>query len=376
MPEVETADPAIETQPIDAIFEGPASTEVAETGAPDEGQEPAVNEPEGQDDQELAGLIEKYAKQYGLKDLNDPDAWKSTDLPKLFKQLADKENFIQKLKGQTKPPEVPWNEGLEQAPADARADKAPPDQQQPPQERQDEQAPPDIGASWRAQEDAIADMNEAWAAGDFKKVSEVENAMWARQFVGMGLPHMQRIVQQAVAQLRNELQDVVPAMREGVQRQQVQQDKDFAISQLRGNPDYAETIEDLFKVEEGPNIQYNGEEFPNTPYNRMLAEHPHLLKIREMDENPRVAQRKTAYTRYEAALRLYKTSLNGSLGPEKAQQLVEAGKKIAGRNEKDRVRRGLNAGPGSRQTGGRPERDYASTLQDLPGYGAVDELFK
>ena len=397
MPEPVTAEAVDTTQPLDSIFERPASgdegvqeenPETVDSG--EDGAQPEAEDIEQstQDDHELLALVETFAQPYGIKDLQDPEALKTIDLPKLFKRLADKDSYIAKLKGEqaTKPPEVKWDDGLAAPgkPEEKLAEEVPAKAQ--PDTKPEDAGAVDVGVTWKKQADAIAALNDAYADGDYDKVAEVENAMWKRQFTGMALPLIQQYQQemrQALDDLRGQIESILPDLKEVLPdlrgttlRKQNEQDKEFVLGKLKENEEYADLIDPLFEEQDGPKIEFNGKEYQNTPYNRILIDNPYLLKVREEDENPRVAQRKTFYTRMEAALKIFRKEKEGALGPEKAQELVEAGKQLAERNGKDRVRHGLNAGSGSKQKGGKAEKDYAQILQDLPGTDSVDEIFR
>lgn len=404
MPEPAVATAAPDTQPIESFFDGPASgegsgeeanpavvdsgTATADAGADDgTGAGESTDQSAQAEDGELAALVEKFAKEYGIKDLQDPNALKNIDLARLMKRLADKERFILKLQAgtATKPPEPKWDEGLsaprqgtergtEQA-TDPRLETEPATKPAAAASEPDT----DIGSGWKTQEEAIVSLNEAYAEGDYKRVAEVENAMWKRQFTGMAAPIIQRMhgeLQEAIEEIRSQIADVIPDLRGTVVQKRFEADKSFVIDILRAKPDNTDLMESLFTEQDGPPIEFNGREYENTPYNRILIDNPYLLKIREEDKDPRVATRKTLHTRMEAALQIYRKEREGTMGPEKAKELVEAGKQIAARNGQDRARQNLNAGSGSKQTGGKPEKDYAQQLQDLPEFGAVDEFFR
>lgn len=326
------------------VTETPA--EETEVPALDGEPEPeAAAEPEGEE--APAGgtretLMQKFAQEHGL-DLND-----ARD-KKLAQRLADKELFIQKLRG------AAGAKGQQQNSVDALMQEMLGDgqkgatQEKPAEQPAAETKPPavgqseDVGANWKTPEDAYTDLNQAWSDGDKRKVAEIENAMFVRRFAEV-VPQIQEYVQQRIQKaLEEQLGDVVPEMRQTVQERRFEAARELAIEKLSSVPGF-EGVAELDKEVDGDPIVFNGQEFRNTAMNRILAENPWILEIQVQHPDPVKALQATNLRRYQAA---YKLHQGGRVSSGQAKALVDAGKKIEARSKQDRTRQSLNGGAGA-----------------------------
>lgn len=346
-PEEGQADPAGEEEPdVD-----PGSGE--ENGEPEEAQQ-----------EDIDAEVARIAEEYGI----DPETLKGLSVAQIVKKLTE---------GAQQKPEQPsteinWMDGLEDAAAKPAAE---PEAQPDPAAEAKPDDQPDVGAAWKSQADAVNDLNDAFAEGNWDKVGDIQNAIFKRQMVGMGMPFIQQMLNKAIEDFRAELGDVVPRVKQTIQQQQVNADRDWVLMSIRkADKKNPALLDAMFKAEDGEEIEFNGQQWPATPYNKILAANPWMLKIREHDDNPRIAQRKTIHSRMMAALSRFREMQGGNLKPEKAKELVEAGAEIERRKQNDRVRQGLNAGKGASSAGGKPPRNIVHELNSAPGRGSIEDL--
>ena len=330
----------------------------------------------------LDDLIQQYAKETGLNP-DDPNQRKT------LKRLADKELFIQKLQAGQPAAAQPTDTGttgpelLTAFEQELAAETAAPEKpgEQPQAGKPAETAAPakpateagrygDIGDDWKAPEDSLKAINDAWADNDLKKVHEIEMARLRRNFDTGIAPQLLQFVQHMLDQrlqgfVKDNLGDVVPEVRRTINERRVAEDREFAIEELRKAG--AGEIDKLFTAEDGPPITYEGQEFPNTPLNRILAKHPEIMRITETHSDPSKAQRKTYISRYKLAYQIYKQGAAG-VPVAIANKLVEAGRESKERESNDRARQTLNAGKGASGLGDKqPSKSYVHDLNNLPG---------
>lgn len=349
-------------------YDEPEGEQAEPTGEEEPDVDPGSGEEDGEPEQaqeDVDAEIAQIAEEYGI----DPETLKGLSMAQIVKKLTESAQ----QKPEQPSTEINWMDGLEDAAAkpavepeaqpDPAAAEAKPDDQ------------PDIGAAWKSQADAVNDMNDAFAEGNWEKVGEIQNAIFKRQMFGMGVPFIQQLVNKAIEDFRGELGDVVPRVRQTIQQQQLNADKDWVLTNIRKDSKKdAALLDAMFKAEDGKEIEFNGQKWPATPYNEILAANPWMLKIRETDDNPRIAQRKTIHARMMAALSRFREMQGGNLKPEKAKELVEAGAQMERRKQDDRVRQGLNAGKGASSTGGKPPRNIVHELNSAPGRGSIEDL--
>lgn len=341
----------------------------------------------------LEELIQEFAKETGL-DPNDPGQRKT------LKRLADKELFIRKLqsdnealrKGAAKPAteegalltdfeKQVMAQGGDKKPAEGQPEvKAtePPVRTEPGAPAAEPVKYGDIGDDWKAPEDSLAALNEAWAENDLRKVHEIEVARLKRNFDSMIAPPLLTYINQVLDQrlrglVEKDLGDVVPEVRRAAQERRIAESRDFAIDQLRKAG--AEDIDKLFVADDGPPIKFGDQEFPNTPLNRVLAKHPEIMQIEAKHPDPATAQRMTFISRYKLAYQIWKQGVAG-LPAAAAKKLVEAGAEMSERQAADRARQTINSGSGASGLGERSRsRSYVQDLNQLPGEISFSSIF-
>lgn len=399
--EVSTDQP---TGSVASLFSGPASREES-GGKPsekvdtrqDEGETPA--EAETAPDGKVEGKAEdnKYLaqlwKELGITNPDDPEQLQKVDLKKLAKRIADKDAYIEKLKTQGGQPEakaLDFTEGLgikaKEEPATKQTTEAAPAQ------KTDMAAPAAAELKfgddydWKDAEAAETAINEAFAEGSLGKVAEMQNALFLRRAQVMVLPLVEKLVTERLEGRFKELEEkdrpAISAYERQQQQQQAQDDREWVMSALSSVEDLKDIVSGLHHEDEGsivipedfPEENLRGQKFANTPYNRLVIKNPWLLKVNESDQNPRVAERKTLYTRWKLAAEIAKRETQPEVDPKKAKELVDAGREMQARESKDRTRQTLNAGRGATTAGGK-NADYAEELNNLPGVGSVAQLW-
>jgi hypothetical protein len=340
----------------------------------------------------LDDLIQQFATETGLNP-EDPAQRKT------LKRLADKELFILKLQADNetlktssvaKPATEPefltdfekelQAEGKPEAKQPIPIDGKKPSEETAKQPTAPAAAPTygDVGDAWKTPEDSLTALNEAWAGNDLPKVHQIELARMVRNFDAVIAPSfLNHIGKMLDARLKGfvekDLGDVVPEVRRTVAAQRVAEDRDFAIDQLRNAG--ASDIDKLFTAEDGPPIKFDGEEFPNTPLNRILARYPQILQITAQHADPTKAARQSFIARFKMAYQIFKQESAG-VSNETAKQLVEAGRQSKDRENNDRARQSLNAGSGKSGVGTDKQapKSYVSTLNALPGEVPLSSL--
>ena len=338
--------------------------------------------------------LQKILKDLGISNPDNPEELKKIDPMRLLKRVADNESYIEKLKTQGAQPEakqeLDFTEGLglpkapEKKEGAAAADTP---AQQTKQEGQPQADAPvlfnDGFDDWKDASQAEQAINDAYAEGDFKKVADMNAALFARRFRFMAMPSIESAIEKHVNQAlsgfrEKELGDVLPAVRQTMQQQVEQADRDWVLDKLQADPELKETVSQLFRVPEGEEpVEFNGVKYPPTLYNKIVAKNPWLLKIVDTDPNQRVASRKTLHERWRLAAQIAQREAQPQIDPKKAQELVNNGRAVEKRESRERVRQGLNAGKGSTTVGdgGKQSRDYAEELNDMPGVGSLASLW-
>jgi hypothetical protein len=337
-------------------------------------------------------LIQNFATETGL-DPSDPNQRKT------LKRLADKELFIRKLqqdnealKGTavTAPGTTDAapafltdfekelaGEGTAAAPtgqtegkaATPITDKTDPKAAAP---AADNRPYGDVGDPWKTPEDSLTALNDAWGKNDLKTVHDIEVARLKRNFDSViapsFIPYIARMVEARLQSFtEKDLGDVVPEVRRTAMQRRVGESREFAIDQLRKAG--ANDIEKLFDAEDGPPIKFDGQEFPNTPLNRILAKHPEIMQIRGSHTDPAKAERQAFIARYKLAYQIFKQGTAGAaLSAETAKALVDAGRDIKDKQQQDRARQSMNAGPGASGVGDKEKpKSYVGQLNAMPG---------
>jgi hypothetical protein len=393
-------EPALDGDSRQALDDGKVATPPASeetTPATDEAKGPEEAPETPAKEARREELIQQYAKEWGVNP-NDPNQRKA------LKRVADKELFIEHLKGQIasgKPAQEatatagePLTEFEKSLIAAADAETAPPARTEtapPPQTdgtKTTADAPRgygDIGDTWTKAEDGYTALNEAWQAGDLTKVRDIETAMFVRRADAILYPVLNSIVDQRVeakvqAALQRDLGDVVPEVRRTVEQARSMANRDFALAEIAKLPGL-DTVGSLFQETEGPPIVFRGVEYPDTPMNRVFAENPDLLDIRVTHDSkgrpldPQKAEQATFIKRYKQAARIHQMKQQG-IDPKKANELVRAGEQVNERRNADRTRQALNSGAGATGRGADKGSDsYVKGLMQVPGEVPFSDLF-
>jgi len=338
----------------DDLFNGPAEGSDSQEGSGDD--EAVAESTETTPDKDE--FLEDFLKKLGVNNPNDPSELAKVDVNKLLKRLSDQDKHIRTLK-QTpaeKEPDIDWTEGL-QLPKEAKAEEATPEP------KAAEAALDDIGKGWKAPVDAIRDENAAFESGEFEKVAEIRQAALIRHFNAMVGPHLKDLTTR-LAQFEQKYGDVTEQTKKSLETQQRQEDQNFALESVKRDQSLGEAIGALFApAAEGETVEFKGQKFPATPFNKIVVDNPWLLDIQVQDENPRIAVRKTYAARYRAAAKIYQTA--NQQDPKKAISLVKAGRDMERRRQDtDRVRQSLNAGKGATTQTNKPRKDYAHEVMD------------
>jgi hypothetical protein len=394
------SDPA-DSGTVEATPSSEASTEESVPKAEPEGSEETKGLPEdgtgstesedGSADADIEALIQQFAKEHHL-DLED-------EHQKLIaKRLADKEAMIQKLqKGaaatgakESKNYLADFQKKLDGEAAAAAEDTEETPEVTPTEKLKEEvvAAPSDrlklndIGDVWENGEQAAEAYNAAWQEGNYRKASEIETSLFKRRMLSIGLPFTMMAMEKRLESFKSELLqkdlgDVLPSVRRSVQQEQQSQAHEMAVTELKSIPGLKPIVDTMFDADSEEPLIVDGEKFPNSPLNRVLAENDELLKINVEHKDPIKAKALTLHARFLAAAKLIKAGQNKGISRDEAKDLVRTGATIAKReNGQDRVRQGLNAGSGA--TGlGKPktEKTYVDTLVDLPG-NKLSRLFE
>jgi hypothetical protein len=302
------------------------------------------NDAEGDAGDPDAALLAKFAKRTGL-DPNNPQQLKT------LKTLVDKEKFIlelqAKLNGGQKPDGSLTKFERDQQAAQLKAQQE--QQNTPPADK----APAmptvgtynDVGAQWQSPQDAYIALNKAWGdaaeTGDYRGVVATESAMYERRFDAIGMPKVEQLVEARLNKfMEQHFGAIMPSLQQQAMERSNAENSEFAFSELEGVDGYKD-IRSLDQELEGPPLIVNGEQFRNTPLNRILTENPWIMSIKRENADPKVADRLTYLARLKAAHKIFS---GGQISSQKAKSLVEAGSKLEQRKAQDRVRQSLNSG--------------------------------
>jgi hypothetical protein len=334
-----------------------------------EGDEGAVVDGATGDD----ALLQQFAKRTGL-DPNDPGQKKTLDT------LVAKEKYIQELQGKLKASDVAAQadqpqpltkfeqEQIQAAEAAAAAQQG--KQGQAPQMPNVGQYN-DVGAQWQSPSDAYQDLSRAWShaqeTGDFRPVVATEAALYERRFDAIGMPKVQALVAAQMNQFfEQHFGTMMPMLQEQAAMAQSAAAEEFAFHELEGTDSYKD-IRALNQEQEGPPLTVNGEQYRNTPLNRILAENPWIMHIKRDAPDPQVADRLTYLARLKAAHSIHS---KGRISAQAAKALVDAGSQQEQRRAQDAVRQSLNKGgtpsKGLDKGGAKPK----SYMEELMGVGS------
>ena len=352
--------------------------EEAETaGATGEGGET------GEAEEDVDALIEQFAKEMAL-DLNDPNQ------RKIAKRLADKESFIRRQKteleslkkgGEREPDymaelDKSLNEGATGAEGTEGKERTAAETK--PKETPAADEPRkfgDIGDAWSKPEDAYEQLNQAYAEGDWRKVHQIDTALFVRRTAAIVLPEIDKLLGQKLDGFK---QTELSGLRAVTEERSQEDARDYAIGKIREIPKFAKTIDALFEVQEGDDIEFEGQKYDNTPFNQIIAKFPNLRFIQVPDKDPSKALKKTFFAKFLEAAKIYDELLQG--GKIKAGQakalLADAAEANKQRDAQTRVRQRLNAGSGATGLGSsKTAKSYVDELNSLPGEKSVRSLF-
>lgn len=337
--------------------------------APEEEQVVAAKSETVDNQAALADLIQMFANETGLNP-EDPGQRKT------LKRLADKELFIRKLqadnevlKGTAAHPTTDGPDLMTTFEKEQLAAEAEPNGQ--PGSGQQEAAPApaaaeyrynDVGDEWKSPDESLTALNEAWRDGDLQKVQDVEVARLRRNFDQAIAPQLLAFIDKM---LSDKFGDVVPEVRRNVAERRLSDSREFAVDQLREAG--ASDIDQLFVEEDGPPIKFDGAEFPNTPLNRILAQHPEIMTVQGRGKDRDAIEKSTFMARYRLAYRIFRQQA-GAVPADAAKRLVEAGAELKAHNANDRARQTINSGSGATGLGEKSSKGgYVNELNNLPG---------
>lgn len=362
---------------IDGPREGTESTEQAAGAVTETADESTEQSSETADPaQEATGEeLPSYSKNPVLNELINKFAKDHPELDpanaahlKILNRMANQEKFIRELKAKGVPQDglTEYERGL-MKPADAPAAAAerPADASRAGAQEPTSYFEGDPGVGWKSPNDAYAQMAKAWSkegGPDYDLINKVEQGIFHRRAEQSGYVTAQQAEQMLDKVIQSRLGDVLPHVRETVEMQRSEANKEFAIAELEKLPEWA-GIRELYKEADGePPLVINGEQHPNTPLNRILMENPEILDINVRHKDDIAAERLTYMARYKAVLR---ASQRGKIDEKKANALLQAGVKSAQRTSSDRTRQGINSGT----TGGLPNGKKTGSFVQ----GLVDE---
>jgi len=335
-----------DTEDVEQSAEPAEDGDVADSGEPPAEAEPESTTPEGTADPKEERIL-ALAKEHGL----DPTAHrKALELLVLQeKRIADKDDYIGTLSqadAWLTDFEKSLTKGQPDAAAQTKKEEAPAPRQPQPFSPSGPIRLGDVGDTWNTPADAAKDLYEAFADQNTAKAAQIQEAWFSRQMMGT-MPHLMQYVEEMVQGHINQFRE----KEFGEVRQTVEQTKqarmrdrayDAAIADLTAKPALKQLWDEMNKAT--GEFEFNGQAWPDKPLNRILAEHPGILKIRIDDPDPEVAARRTAIEQYREAMRIYVKGRASALTPKTAQALVSAGTAQAQREAgKEAARQKLNA---------------------------------
>lgn len=217
-----------------------------------------------------------------------------------------------------------------------------------------------LANTWQSEFDVATAQTAAWEAY-YAAQNPTEQAAAARQLylidqakarIQMAplASYLEGMIPGEVARLiKEQLGDILPVVRQTAQQTAIQQDHEIALRELEGAG--MTGIRDLFKVEEGE-IEYNGQTFDNTPYNRIIAENPEILDIVVQHPDPRKANQLTQIKRAKIVARIAgaqqppPTPTSGAAPDPAMKALMEASAQVQPAQAQS-TRQSINAGPGA-----------------------------
>ncbi len=332
---------------VDSVETPPAPVQDTPPTAEPTAEVPPVADakPEGSETaKDLEGLIQQFAKRTGL-DPNDPNQRKT------LKTMADQALYIQKLEAQGKPAAADdglteFERSLSAPKTEAPVEPTPAQPTAQPQQATQSNDVTEIAKDWRTPEDSIKDLDAAWRAGDMGKVHKIEEARQQIHFIRNQVPLIESYVKTQIQQAMAGLGDVIPSVRESLAKQREADARDFAVAELGKNGVDIKAL--LAEPADGQTIEFDGEKFPATPFNQIVAANRGILNVNVQHPDPETAARLTNIERYRLANNIYKAQrANAGVSADTAKSLVDAGKQQAERATADKTRQAINAGNGA-----------------------------
>lgn len=341
---------------------------------------------------ELAAAKETIKSQHPGVDFES-----TPEMAKILHQLANKEAYIRALKAGKSSEEVPSEDAYQGEPtkleelqrelygtAELEAETVAPAADQPAPATNQPYRFNDIGDKWKGPEEATKEWNDAWAEGNTQKVIEIENAMYARRFQAHLLSQpVQDYIKQFSASITREeinkaLGDVLPEIRSSITARQIEQDRQYSMSRLK-KTEIGPEIDSMLTIAGDEQLSFDGDTFPDTPFNRIIIANPAILQIEGKGKTEADKRRDAMQKQLLTAHAIYKSQNKPQPGidPAQAQALMAAGKTMGQREVQEQARQTINAGSGS--TGlhsGTVEPSYASQLRSAPGELPLSALFE
>jgi hypothetical protein len=340
-------EPQVEAGDSEGVEEEPAAEEAQTTEAEPDAAAAAADR---------QAQIEKLAKEFGLDYNNERDRKIIDRMLTQDKRKADTDNYIKELKEKldTSTFLTEWEKSLQQGDG-KKAATAP----TAPAARAAQGAGDEFndGYNWKAPQEAITSLNEAYKSGDLNEINNIEAAIYTRRFHAIALPRVQHLVAQAIKDLTG--RDLAPVLQQATAQREAQEDledRDFAIEELSKDPGMKKALELLQEAGEGT-IEFGGKKYPNTAVRRIFAKKPEILDVRVNHPDPRTANKLTWMRRYRFAARelLEEQQQKGSAVPpvKQAKEIFQAGVDTAKKaGDQNRIRQAVNAG--SSKGNGRP----------------------
>lgn len=400
-PAVSPAPVAAPAAPAPAVEQQPAApaTPPAEPAAPAEPADPIAA-------LDHAGLMEHFRSQHPeahaslIKRLADREIDRRANLAELA-QLRESNSKLarmaqEKQQAAANPPSdglTPFERSLREPaqPAAAAQPVAPapgpvlvPPAQPPAQPEQ-----PPMPAYLQTPAMAEAELAEAMASGDYQHAAEVRQQIFFMQQSAMRGQTEAMIRAEAERLFQERMGGIAPAMQNMVAQQQASESQAFAIGQLKeaGIPD----IDTMFQPTSDQPLAVNGDQYPDTPMNRMVAQFPWITQIHVQHADPVTARNLTLIARYRAGNQMWQATKGSTqpapqpaaapaappaapgLPPEAvAGVLSQIGQDLTASQAADRARAGINAGASAAASPSMPASERF--LDSIGGGGVTDPL--
>lgn len=240
----------------------------------------------------------------------------------------------------------------------------------------------DIGDGWKTEADAFEDLDKAYADRDLKKVAEIQNAIFTRQFAGMALPRVMAYVERTIKdRLDATMGDVVSEVRQTAEERRELANIRFAKKQVATIPEFAD-LQKMFEIDQEGALEFEGQTFESSPFNRIISRNPELLSLLEDPTTHEDLDTRDKLNRvrfYKCVARIWKREQQAQ--PAKpangVKQLVEEAAKAQPKPSPDQVRQELNAG---RTATGRPagpkQESYVAMIRAPAGERPLSELIR